>query len=98
MLRVIGSVEKPTDDLSAQATGSIAPLAKPREVNTPELNQLSEALQIADPEEIQKQLKAVKDHLNSSVFLDLENRINDYNYARALEILKEQILCEAIPL
>jgi len=50
--------------------------------------QLADALELADPEEINIHFKAVKEHLDFSTFQKLENQINNYDYDRALKTLK----------
>jgi len=55
----------------------------------PLLKQLAEALDLAEPEEIKKHMEALKEHLNTSVFHDLENLIDKYDYEKALNLLEE---------
>ena len=52
------------------------------------VQQLADALELADPEEINIHFKAVKEHLDFSTFQKLENQINNYDYDRALKTLK----------
>ena len=52
------------------------------------MKQLADALELADPEEINVSFKAVKEHLDSSVFKELENRLTGYEYDKALKTLK----------
>ncbi|MEA3279572.1 MAG: Hpt domain-containing protein, partial [Thermodesulfobacteriota bacterium] len=54
----------------------------------PLLKQLADALELADPEEISIHFKAVKEYLDFSTFKELENRLNDYDYDKALKTLK----------
>lgn len=55
----------------------------------PILKQLYEALNLADPEQIKKYLETLKENTDTSILKNLEMQINDYNYDKALEILKE---------
>lgn len=55
----------------------------------PLLKQLADAIELADPEEININFKAVKKHLDFSTFQELENRLNDYDYGKALKSLEE---------
>jgi len=55
----------------------------------PLLKQLADALELADPEEINISFKAVKKHLDFSTYQELENRLNDYDYGKALKSLEE---------
>lgn len=52
------------------------------------LKKLTDALEIADPEEIKKQMEAVRKHLDPSIFQELENHVNTYDYDEALETVK----------
>ncbi|MBC8198721.1 MAG: hypothetical protein H8E80_01560 [Desulfobacteraceae bacterium] len=54
----------------------------------PLLKQLADALELADPEEINISFKAVKKHLDSSTSQELENRLNNYDYDKVLKTLK----------
>ncbi len=54
---------------------------------TPLLKQLADALDLADPEEINIHFKAIKEHLDFSTFKELENRLNDYDYDSALKTI-----------
>ncbi len=51
------------------------------------LIKLGNALRLADPEKIDKQIKAVKDQLYTPDIIDIENHINNYDYDEALEII-----------
>ncbi|MDO9565772.1 MAG: response regulator [Candidatus Desulfaltia sp.] len=53
------------------------------------LKQLADALELADPEEINSSFIAVKKHLDFSTYQELENRLNDYDYGKALKSLEE---------
>ena len=55
----------------------------------PILKQLADAIELADPEEINIYFKAVKEHLDFSTFQKLENQINNYDYDKALKSLEE---------
>ncbi|MFH1580465.1 MAG: ATP-binding protein [Pseudomonadota bacterium] len=55
----------------------------------PLLKQLADALELADPEEINISFKAVKEHLDFSTLRELENQLNDYEYGKALKSLEE---------
>lgn len=55
----------------------------------PLLKQLGDALELADPEQINISFKAVKKHLDFSTYQELENRLNDYDYGKALKSLEE---------
>ncbi|MCK4619747.1 MAG: hypothetical protein KAT52_07355, partial [Desulfobacterales bacterium] len=54
----------------------------------PVLKQLADALDLAEPEEIKKHMEAVRKYLDMSVFRNLEDQVNDYEYDRALKTLK----------
>lgn len=45
--------------------------------------------QLADPEEININFKAVKKYLDFSTFQELENHLSDYDYGKALKSLEE---------
>ena len=53
----------------------------------PMLKRLADALRLADPTVVQKDLNAVKAHLDPSLLLDIETQINSYDYDKALETL-----------
>ncbi|MDA3833366.1 MAG: response regulator, partial [Spirochaetales bacterium] len=55
----------------------------------PLLKELADALELAEPEEINISFKAVKKHLDFSTYQELENRLNDYDYGKALKSLEE---------
>ena len=55
----------------------------------PLLKQLADAIELADPEEININFKAIKKHLDFSTFQELENRLNNYDYGKALKSLEE---------
>jgi len=57
----------------------------------PVLKQFSDALNLAEPEEIKKQMEVIKKYLDISICKDIENQINDYEYDNALEKVKEII-------
>jgi len=57
----------------------------------PILIKLGNALKSADPEKINKEIKAVKDQLYTPDVIDLETHINNYDYDEALEILDKII-------
>jgi two-component system sensor histidine kinase/response regulator len=54
-----------------------------------ELIQLANALKMADPEAIRRQMEKVREHADSSALQELENRINTYDYDEALETIKK---------
>jgi CheY-like chemotaxis protein len=53
------------------------------------LNQLADALDFADPEEINMHFNVLKEHLDKSTFQQLEIQINNYDYDKALKSIKE---------
>ncbi|MDA3835471.1 MAG: response regulator [Spirochaetales bacterium] len=55
----------------------------------PLLKQLADALELADPEEINIHFKAVKGYLDFSTLKELEAGLNDYDYDNALKSLEE---------
>lgn len=55
----------------------------------PILKQLYEALNLADPEQIKKHLEILKENIDTSILKNLEMQVNDYDYDKALETLKE---------
>ena len=57
----------------------------------PVLKELADALDLAEPEEIEKHMEAVRKYLDMSVFRNLEDQVNDYEYDRALKTLKKII-------
>jgi two-component system sensor histidine kinase/response regulator len=54
----------------------------------PVLKQLVNALNLAEPEEIKKHIKVIKKYLDISILKDIEDQVNDYEYDKALEMLK----------
>ena len=52
------------------------------------LNQLADALDVADPEEIIMHFNILKERLDRSTVQQLENQINNYDYDKALEKVK----------
>ena len=58
------------------------------------VQQLADALELADPEEINIHFKAVKEHLDFSTFQKLENQINNYDYDRALKTINRRLKIE----
>ncbi|MEA3416515.1 MAG: ATP-binding protein [Thermodesulfobacteriota bacterium] len=64
-----------------------APISKKR-LKGVSVQPLVDALELADPEEINIHFKAVKEYLDFSTFQKLENQINNYDYDRALKTLK----------
>ncbi|MCD4841774.1 MAG: response regulator [Methanosarcinales archaeon] len=57
----------------------------------PVLKQLSDALNLAEPEEIKKHMEVIKKYLDISILRNLEDQVNDYEYDNALEKIKEII-------
>jgi CheY-like chemotaxis protein len=55
------------------------------------LNPLADALDLADPEEIDMYFNLLKEHLDKSTFQQLENHINNYDYDKALKKVKELV-------
>ena len=55
----------------------------------PAIYQLSEALEMADPESIHQYMQSVRRYLNYTTLQQLENHINNYEYDEALEVLKQ---------
>jgi PAS domain S-box-containing protein len=53
------------------------------------ITQLARALELADPEAIEKHLQVVGQHLNSTQFQHLANQIAIYDYDKALQTLKK---------
>ena len=53
------------------------------------LNPLEDALDLADPEEIDMYFNLLKEHLDKSAFQQIENHINNYDYDKALKKVKE---------
>jgi len=55
------------------------------------LKQLADALNLAEPEEIEKHMQVIKKYLDISILQSLEEQVNDYEYDRALKTLKRII-------
>jgi two-component system sensor histidine kinase/response regulator len=55
------------------------------------LKQFADALDVADPEEIIMHFNILKEHLDRSTFQQIENHINNYDYDKALEKIKELV-------
>ncbi|MDL1963413.1 MAG: response regulator, partial [Deltaproteobacteria bacterium] len=55
------------------------------------LKQLADALNLAEPEEIEKHMQVIKKYLDISILGNLEDQVNDYEYDRALKTLKRII-------
>ena len=53
------------------------------------LNQFADALDFADPEEINMHFNILKEHLDRSTLQQLETQINNYDYDKALKSVKE---------
>ena len=53
------------------------------------LNPLADALDVADPEEINRHFNLLKAHLDRSTVQQLEKQIKNYDYDKALEKVKE---------
>ena len=96
--QVLGSLQSLVDTpegtaLSDSLSGPLS--GKESRVDTaqlkPILKQLADALELADPEVINKHIKAAGKYLDSSTFKALETRINNYDYDEALEALKSII-------
>ena len=65
----------------------------------PAIHRLSEALGIANPEEIDQAVHSVRQYLGNAILQPLENYINDYEYDKALEELKKiREQCQTPPL
>ena len=56
-----------------------------------ELRQLADALKMADPEVIRRQMKKVMEHAENSALQELESRINNYDYDEALETINRKL-------
>ena len=52
------------------------------------LKQLVHALDLAEPEEIEKHMKGVRKYLDISILQYIEDQVNNYEYDKALETLK----------
>ncbi|MBW2681226.1 MAG: response regulator, partial [Deltaproteobacteria bacterium] len=77
-------VEKPK---AQQSKAKHPPLEAERFLSM--LNQLAHALDSADPEEINMYFNLLKEHLDRSIFQQLEIQINNYDYDKALKKVKE---------
>jgi len=55
----------------------------------PAIDQLAEALDLADPERIHQSMQTVRQHLEKAILEPLEDHIGDYEYGEALNVLKE---------
>ncbi len=75
-----------TESLPGKEHGT-GPGVDPAQV-IPVLKQLADALDLAEPEEIKKHMEAVRKYLDMSVFRNLEDQVNDYEYDKALKMLK----------
>ncbi|MBC2693732.1 MAG: response regulator [Desulfobacteraceae bacterium] len=75
-----------TEPLPGKERG-VGPAVDPAQV-MPVLKQLADALDLAEPEEIEKHIKVIKKYLDISILKDIEDQVNDYEYDRALETLK----------
>jgi len=53
----------------------------------PVLKQLANALDLAEPEEIEKHMEVIKKYLDISILGNFEDQINDYEYDKALETI-----------
>jgi PAS domain S-box-containing protein len=84
-LRMLTDTSK-TESLPGKERGA-GPGVDPAQV-IPVLKQLADALDLAEPEEIEKHMEAVRKYLDMSVFRNLEDQVNDYEYDRALKMLK----------
>ncbi|MDL1963412.1 MAG: response regulator [Deltaproteobacteria bacterium] len=54
----------------------------------PVLKQLAVAIDLAEPEEIEKHMQVIKKYLDISILENLEDQVNDYEYDRALKTLQ----------
>ncbi|OEU69178.1 MAG: hypothetical protein BA867_03685, partial [Desulfobacterales bacterium S5133MH16] len=59
-----------------------------------ELRQLADALKMADPEAIRRQIEKVREHTESSALQELESRINNYDYDEALGTINKILKIE----
>jgi HPt (histidine-containing phosphotransfer) domain-containing protein len=55
----------------------------------PAIDQLVEALDLADPERTHQSIRLLRQYLGRAILQPLEEHINDYEYGEALEVLKE---------
>ncbi|MBC2696386.1 MAG: response regulator, partial [Desulfobacteraceae bacterium] len=84
-LQMLADTSK-TEPLSGKERGA-GPGVDPAQV-IPALKQLANALDLAEPEEIKKHMEVIKKYLDISIFRNLEDQVNDYEYDRALETIK----------
>ncbi|MCD4778734.1 MAG: response regulator, partial [Desulfobacterales bacterium] len=84
-LQMLADTSK-TEPLPGKERG-VGPGVDPAQV-IPVLKQLANALDLAEPEEIEKHIKVVKKYLDISILKDIEDQVNDYEYDRALKMLK----------
>jgi two-component system, sensor histidine kinase and response regulator len=84
-LQMLADTSK-TEPLAGKERG-VVPGVDPAQV-IPVLKQLANALDLAEPEEIRKHMEVIKKYLDISIFRNLENQVNDYEYDRALKMLK----------
>ncbi len=86
-----GALNQVLESLKLLDKNSDNVLFEKKEVDTAKLEllltKLRNALLSADPEKVDKQIKAVKDQFYTSDVIDIENHINNYDYDEALEIL-----------
>jgi HPt (histidine-containing phosphotransfer) domain-containing protein len=75
-----------TESLPGKKHGT-GPGVDPAQV-IPVLKQLANALDLAEPEEIEKHMEVIKKYLDISTLGNLEDQVNDYEYDRALKTLK----------
>jgi CheY-like chemotaxis protein len=85
VLESLGSLLTPSED---KAGPEEKPSTDPAQA-LPAIHQLAEALVRADPENIRQSAQLLQQYLNNAILQQLENYINDYKYAEALEVLKE---------
>jgi len=84
-LQMLADTSK-TEPLPGKERG-VVPGVDPAQV-IPVLKQLANALDLAEPEEIKKHIKVIKKYLDISIIKDIEDQVNDYEYDRALKMLK----------
>ncbi len=86
--RVLKSLETLAEVPEREALSAEEAPVAPDQV-LPLIKQLTDALDLADPEEIKRHLKEIKKYLHDSVIKDIENQIDDYDYDKALSTLQE---------
>ncbi|MBW2661706.1 MAG: hypothetical protein JRD93_06915, partial [Deltaproteobacteria bacterium] len=86
--QVLESLQTFADAEKGELPGVKAETVDPAQV-IPLLKQLADALELADPEEIDIHFKAVKGCLDFSTLKELEIRLNNYDYDNALKSLQE---------